>query len=315
LPGGGDKNVHFYQKQTPQSRPKSEFFNSLSHKRTSISASKKGGQCPASSDRWRAFEGHWRLNQALSYIARCFVMLLAMRHLIVMAAGWVLASPSAADFESDRRDCIRGTGRIATHACSRLLTSKRILRRERGTIFYNRGNAFRRLDMYRRVIRDYGEALRINPDHAPSFNNRGNAYRRLKQYRRAIEDYNAALRLDPQLASAYYNWGNAYLNLKQFRRAITDYDEFVRRKPGTADAHNNRAWAYYKLDKSAQGLADANRALRLNPGNPYVLDTRAHIYEALGRRNEAIRDFREALRQTPDLVSSRVGLRRLRATP
>ncbi len=55
--------------------------------------------------------------------------------------------------------------------------------------------------------------------------NRGSAYGILGEYRRAIKDYDEALRLDPDFAGAYYGRGRAYDELGEYRRAIKDYDD------------------------------------------------------------------------------------------
>ena len=45
----------------------------------------------------------------------------------------------------------------------------------------------------------------------------------LKQYNEAIKDYNQAIELNPQDAKAYNNRGNAKAHLKQRNEAIKDY--------------------------------------------------------------------------------------------
>ena len=56
-----------------------------------------------------------------------------------------------------------------------------------------------------------------------AYNNRGNAKFHLKQYNEAIKDYNQAIELNPQDAKAYNNRGNAKARLKQYTEAIKDY--------------------------------------------------------------------------------------------
>jgi tetratricopeptide (TPR) repeat protein len=48
---------------------------------------------------------------------------------------------------------------------------------------------------YDRAIKDYDEAVRLDPNEALYFKNRGNAFRVTGQYDRAIADYRKALTL------------------------------------------------------------------------------------------------------------------------
>jgi len=46
-------------------------------------------------------------------------------------------------------------------------------------IYYNRGIAYNELDQYQRAIKDYNEAIRLQPDDVDAYYNRGVVY--LKQ--------------------------------------------------------------------------------------------------------------------------------------
>ena len=183
-----------------------------------------------------------------------------MRWVLVIAIGFALAAqPARADFESDKRDCVRGTGRVQGNACSRLLRSGRFGSRERSIIYNNRGLAYGILKQYRRAILDYNEAIRLNPRYAYAYNNRGNAYFGLKQYRRAIQDFSGSLRINPKFALAYYNRGFAYRNLKQYHRAIWDYSEAIRLNPKDANAYLNRGIANPRLKQYGRAIQDSRR--------------------------------------------------------
>jgi tetratricopeptide (TPR) repeat protein len=73
------------------------------------------------------------------------------------------------------------------------------------------------------AIRDYDEAIRLNPKNAPAFNNRGNAHVSKRMYDRAIQDFDEALRLTPDNALFLRNRANAFRIVGQYRSAIADY--------------------------------------------------------------------------------------------
>jgi tetratricopeptide (TPR) repeat protein len=55
----------------------------------------------------------------------------------------------------------------------------------------------------------YNEAIRLDPNNAPTYNNRGRAYHTHGDLNKAISDYNEAIRLDSNDAPAYNNRGVA----------------------------------------------------------------------------------------------------------
>ena len=60
-------------------------------------------------------------------------------------------------------------------------------------------------------------------DYNQAIDNRGIVKDDLKQYNEAIKDYNQAIELNPQNAEAYSNRGNVKARLKQYTAAIKDY--------------------------------------------------------------------------------------------
>ena len=102
-----------------------------------------------------------------------------------------------------------------------------------------------------------------NHEGADAYLNRGTDCSNLGQYQRAIKDYNQAIRIDPQNAGAYINRGVAYLNLSQPEQAIKDFDEAIVVDPQFANAYLNRALAYTLLGKGKEAEQDVDRAVRL----------------------------------------------------
>ncbi len=94
-------------------------------------------------------------------------------------------------------------------------------------------------------------------DLAWAYYNRGLAYLHLGDHARAIKDYDQALRLDPGFAIAYNNRGLAYNNVGEYRRAIEDFDRALRLNPGFAWSYVNRCWANVNIrgsGRTCQGM-------------------------------------------------------------
>src|SRR2546423_845280 len=72
------------------------------------------------------------------------------------------------------------------------------------------GLAATRAGDYGRAVREFTQALQIDPSSTRALNNRGFAYSACRDYGRAIADFDTALRLDPDFAPALNNRGLAF---------------------------------------------------------------------------------------------------------
>jgi len=113
-------------------------------------------------------------------------------------------------------------------------------------------------------------------------------------YEGAIRNFNEAIRLDPKYAIAYGNRGVAYSKLGEYQKAIEDYNQAIELYPNYAKAYFNRAFTYSKLENYQQAIVDYTMAIQFNPldANAYVL--RGVIYSTLGNREKACEDQKKA---------------------
>ena len=169
---------------------------------------------------------------------------------------------------------------------------------------YQHGEAKR----YDDAIRDYTEAIRLNPQYANAYVNRGSAYGNKNDYDRAIADYNEALRLNPQYADAYFNRGLAYRNKNDYDRAIADYTEAIHLNPQYANAYNNRGYVYLSQKQYALALNDFTYALGLNPQDAHLYDSLGDYYLHVGDYDNAIANFNKALAINPNFEVARDNL-------
>jgi len=168
--------------------------------------------------------------------------------------------------------------------------------------YFERGNRHGNAGRYDEAIRDYTEAIRLNPQFANMYYNRGFAYYNKGEYDRAIADFNEAIRLNPQFVEAYYNRGLAYYNKGNYDRAIADYNEAIRFNPQLSEAYYNRGVAYYKKGNYDRAMADFNEAIRLNPQFALAYYNRGFAYDEKGNYDRAIADYTEAIRLNPQFA-------------
>ena len=116
--------------------------------------------------------------------------------------------------------------------------------------FVNRGIAYRRRGDLDLAIRDYTEAIRLNPRAADAFNNRGNAYQNSGDFERALADYDEAIRLNPAYAHAYNNRGVALAGMRRFgscHRRLRSGDSprsVLRKRPPEQSAGAQAGWQF-----------------------------------------------------------------------
>ena len=164
----------------------------------------------------------------------------------------------------------------------------------------NLGNALARKDQTGEAIRQYQEALRLNPACADTHNNLGNALVKKGQIDEAVRQFQEALRLKPDDAPAHYNLGNALVEKGQMDEAIRQYQEALRLKPDDAEAHYNLGVALEKKGQTDEAIRQYQEALRLKPD---YAEAHNNLGNALGRKghtDEAIRHFQQAIRLKPD---------------
>ena len=124
-----------------------------------------------------------------------------------------------------------------------------------------RGLALTAQQEYDRAIKDFDEAIRLEPNDSFAFLSRGNAWGYKQEHDRAIKNYDEAIRLDPQNATAFFNRGLAGFNKKDYARAIKDFEETSRLDPENAQAYGAVAWL--KASCAEEKYRDGKEAIKL----------------------------------------------------
>src|SRR5262249_47557919 len=99
---------------------------------------------------------------------------------------------------ADRSSCYGADPNAAIVICTDLLTLPNLTAQDRVIAYAFRGLAYIKTGDYDRAIRDYDEAIRLDPKFVRAYEERGAAYSWKGDYDRAIRDYDEAIRLDPK---------------------------------------------------------------------------------------------------------------------
>lgn len=113
-------------------------------------------------------------------------------------------------------------------------------------VYYGLGVAYSAKGNHYQAIKDYSEAIRLNPNHGWAYNNRCWSYGLLRRAEKALDDCDEALRLEPN------------------QPAILD----------------SRALAHWLRDDKPKARRDLERARQLDPSSP-TWEVRFREFEAM----------------------------------
>jgi len=140
-----------------------------------------------------------------------------------------------------------------------------------------------------------GWAYEIRGNREPKNSEQANLY-----YDEALRDFDEAIKLNPDDWNILAARGQLLQRIGQPERAIRDYDEVIRRRPPDKFALmyylERRGVAELAIGRLEEALADANDALQISPWSTEARHLRATVYLRMNRFDDAIADFESALR-------------------
>jgi tetratricopeptide (TPR) repeat protein len=210
--------------------------------------------------------------------------------------GWaraedVIAVPAAIPFFSDR---------IRAHADDAFAHVMRaVVRQDRNEI--------------EPALRDYDDAIGLDPGNASLYSARGGARHVGKQFDRAIADYDVAIRLDPKSALAYIGRGMSWVARKDYDKAIEDFNEAIWLAPLSLTAYGSRGLAWHFQKEYRKAIVDYDRVLQMDPESSSTYTRRALAWKDLKAYAKAVADFEIAIRLDAEEPVAHDGLARIRA--
>ena len=145
--------------------------------------------------------------------------------------------------------------------------------------YYHWGNIEFDRNNYKKSLRNYNEAIKLNAEDPNLFNDRGTTYYKLREYESSIEDYNNAIKIDPDNPKYYYSRGTTYDEIESYEEAIVDYTKAIELHPEDDSFYNNRGSTFFKMNRFKEALRDYNKALELNPDNAMASINKAMVYK------------------------------------
>ena len=166
---------------------------------------------------------------------------------------------------------------------------------------YRRGAVLDGLGQSERALKDYNQAIRLDPKFPLAYYGRGILLAtRERAYARAVGDFDKVLQLVPDNVDALIRRGDAYGQLGDFGHAIADLDRAVQLAPDDVEPYIYRGLAHNRRGENKLAVADFDTALKLDPRNVDALRNRGALYATNGQADLAIRDLNAAIAIQPN---------------
>lgn len=160
----------------------------------------------------------------------------------------------------------------------------------------------------------FERAVAVTHDNAVAHSNLGVAYEQSGRKTEAMREYREAVRLNPGMGQAQNNLASLMEASSQYDEALVHYREALRLKPGAWQACANLAACLARLGRVEEAEAPYESALRLAPRDPRPPYAMAKALLLANRRAEASQRFRDVLQLDPNHLQTLVFLARLRAS-
>lgn len=158
------------------------------------------------------------------------------------------------------------------------------------------------------AIKDFNQALRLQPDNPFAYRRRGVARSSEENYTTALEDLNKAITLQPDNAYAYVDRGSVHAMMGNQKAFTEDFNKALRLQPDSAAIYNKRGTARSILQDDKGAIEDYTAAIRFAPESAYI------YYKKLGDVRTAQKDYKtaienytEAIRLEPNYAPAYVG--------
>jgi tetratricopeptide (TPR) repeat protein len=102
---------------------------------------------------------------------------------------------------------------------------------------------------------------------AAVYQRRAYAFAKNQQFQEAIKDYTEAVKIEPKDPRIYEQRAAVEMKLQDYDKALADYSELIKLKPDEARYYNYRAYIYETKNDIKNSLTDTEKVLKTDPGN------------------------------------------------
>ncbi len=171
---------------------------------------------------------------------------------------------------------------------------KALAHNERGLDFFAKGK-------FEQAVKEYDEAIRINPALAAAYNNRGSALFALGRFEEAAAGFRQAAQVSPKYGQARFNLALALIKLGREKEAN---DALM----AAANAYFESGEEHLKNWDLKEAEEDFKGILQIDPDYPPAHLYLGLVYNAERDFDSAVQSFNHVLARRPDNTEALVGL-------
>ncbi|MBA3314040.1 MAG: tetratricopeptide repeat protein [Planctomycetaceae bacterium] len=189
---------------------------------------------------------------------------------------------------------------ISTQQADVALSNAALKPDEKAKLTYQRGLARGFLGLTDTSVKDFEDALRLDPQFLAAYTAAADTLARADRRDAAKAAFDRAVRAFPENPLVYNNRGMFLQQTNQPEKAVADLTRSLELDPNYFYAYTNRGVTLMLLDNPQAAENDFTASLRLNPEQPMVYGLRGTARVAAGKFDEAIADHRKALQMVPN---------------
>lgn len=148
----------------------------------------------------------------------------------------------------------------------------------REDIYYHIGALLMKSKKYDEAIREFENALLINPKDPRVHNDLGVIYKEYNDFSKAEYHYKNAIKIEPRFNLAIVNLTALYIQEKKFTEAIELLDKSLKLKPHDKELLYNLGVVYHASGELEKALSYYKQVLSYDSDNPNALNNIAMIY-------------------------------------
>jgi|GEM_PF-1030307 len=170
---------------------------------------------------------------------------------------------------------------------------------------YNKGVVLARQGRYEEAIKEYDQALKIEPRYTKAMFNKAVVLQMMRRNPEAVEVYRRLAALTPDDPEVWSNMAIALRAMGRLSEALECYDRALAINPNDPGLWSNKGVALRLMGRAEEALECYDRALAINPNDPGLWSNKGVALASLNRLEEALECYDRALAIDPNRASAR----------